>query len=466
MKIAGVAWILWLAATAVAAGEVSPPAIPGTIVERLECAADPSQTYSLYLPTGYDPERRWPVLLVFDPRGRSVLAAELFRSGAERYGWIIVSSNDTRSDIGMEPNRRAVNGLWPEIHRRFPIDTNRVYAAGFSGTVYLAFMMGKETGGVAGIVAVGGRDFGHAYDQTEYAVWGAAGDADFNNREMRMVHDGLTRQGNPNRFEDFEGGHSWMPPEMAARAMEWLEVQAIRRGLRPGNDDLVRTALAGDLERAEELIMEGRQLEAERMYSSIARDYVGLADVSPASSRAAELAGQPEVKRQRKLEERWDAFERRYLEQMQHVFQIFLQGERAEPPDRLVRELGIDQLRRRADRDGAEGLTAQRLLASVFVTTSFYMTRELLGEGRPDHAASVLGIACSIREDDPVVWYNRGCALSLAGRRKDALAALTRAVELGFDDLELIAGDPDLEALRTTDGFKSILEAFTTNSGE
>ena len=466
MKIAGLAWILWLAVTAVAAGDVSPPPIPGTIVEGLECAADPSQTYSLYLPSGYDTKRKWPVLLVFDPRGRSVTAAELFRAGAEQHGWIIVSSNDTRSDVGMEPNRRAVNGLWPEIHRRYSIDPDRIYAAGFSGTVYLAFMMGKETGGVAGIVAVGGRDFPRAYEQTEFAVWGAAGDADFNNREMRMVSDGLTRQGNPNRFEDFRGGHSWMPPEMAARAMEWLEVQAIRRGLRPGDDELVRTGLVRDLDRAEQLIVEGRQLEAQRMYTSIARDYVGLADVSLASSRAAELAGQPEVKRQRKLEERWDAYERRYLEQMQQVFQVFHQGERAESPDRLVRELGIDELQRRADRDGAEGLTAQRLLASVFVTTSFYMTRELLGEGRPDHAASVLGVACSIREDDPVVWYNRGCALSLAGRRKDALAALTRAVELGFDDLELMGGDPDLEALRTTDGFKSLLEALTTKPGD
>ncbi len=466
MKIPGAAWMVWLAASVVGAGDVAPPVIPGSIVEGLECVADPSQTYSLYLPPEYDPELRWPVLLVFDPRGRSVLAAELFRGGAERHGWIIVSSNDTRSDVGMEPNRRAVNGLWPEVHQRYSIDTDRIYAAGFSGTVYLAFLMGKETGGLAGIVAVGGRDIRHAFEQTGYAVWGAAGDTDFNNRQMRMVHHSLTRQGNPNRYEDFQGGHTWIPPEMAAQAIEWFEVQAIRQGLRPRDDELVRTALLADLERAADLVSQGRLLEAERRYTSIALDFEGLADVSLARTRAAEFAGNPEVKRQRKLEERWDAYEQRYVVQMQQVFQTFLGSERAQPPDRLIRELDIEELQRRADREGAEALTAQRLLALVLSTTSFYMTRDLLQQGRPDHAASVLGVACDIRDDSPSVWYNRGCALSLAGRRKEALAALVRAVELGFDDLDLLLRDPDLEALRGTEGFESIVTAIASSTPE
>ena len=104
----------------------------GGLVEGVSCGSDPTQTYTLYLPTSYDPGQRWPVLLVFDPRGRSVLAAELFREAAEDYGWIIVSSNDTRSDGPNEPNVRAINALLPEVHTRLPVDENRIYAAGLS----------------------------------------------------------------------------------------------------------------------------------------------------------------------------------------------------------------------------------------------------------------------------------------------------------------------------------------------
>ena len=76
----------------------------GEMVEGISCASDPSQTYTLYLPPGFTNDRRWPVLLVFDPRGRSVLAAELFREAADTYGWILVSSDNTRYDGPMEPN--------------------------------------------------------------------------------------------------------------------------------------------------------------------------------------------------------------------------------------------------------------------------------------------------------------------------------------------------------------------------
>ena len=105
----------------------------GELIEGVRCAADPSQTYTLYLPSGHSSERQWPGLLIFDPRGRSVQAAELFRDAAETYGWVILSSNDTRSDGPADPTTKAIRALWPEAHEHYSIDPRRIYAAGFSG---------------------------------------------------------------------------------------------------------------------------------------------------------------------------------------------------------------------------------------------------------------------------------------------------------------------------------------------
>ena len=83
-------YLILFCAAGVAASEVPPLRVPvGEMVEDIACASDSTQTYTLYLPPGFTNERRWPVLLVFDPRGRSVLAAELFRDAADDYGWII-----------------------------------------------------------------------------------------------------------------------------------------------------------------------------------------------------------------------------------------------------------------------------------------------------------------------------------------------------------------------------------------
>lgn len=60
--------------------------------------------------------------------------------------------------------------------------------------------------------------------------------------------------------------------------------------------------------------------------------------------------------------------------------------------------------------------------------------------------------------EDPMVWYNLACSLSLSNCPDDALEALERAVELGYDDYEWMKKDPDLKGLRGDVRFESILD--------
>ena len=94
----------------------------------------------------------------------------------------------------------------------------------------------------------------------------------------------------------------------------------------------------------------------------------------------------------------------------------------------------------------------------------FYLPQELLAAHRPSHAASALGVACRIEPDNPVLWYNRACALSLAGRRSPALDALEHAIEAGFADAALMRSDADLEAVRDSDRFRALMAAVEQRS--
>jgi hypothetical protein len=67
------------------------------------------------------------------------------REAAEEHGWILISANGTRSDESMEPNERALRAIYPEA-ARYGADPKRLYAAGFSGTAMVAWMMGINTG--------------------------------------------------------------------------------------------------------------------------------------------------------------------------------------------------------------------------------------------------------------------------------------------------------------------------------
>jgi hypothetical protein len=69
----------------------------GQVVERIEALNDSSQSYALYLPSNYTPNRKWPVLYAFDPGARGRVPVERFKEAAEKYGWIVLGSNNSRN---------------------------------------------------------------------------------------------------------------------------------------------------------------------------------------------------------------------------------------------------------------------------------------------------------------------------------------------------------------------------------
>src|SRR2546427_358384 len=80
-----------------------PPAIlaqdlpRGQIVDEVKCAADPSQSYALYLPSNYSPDRAWSLLVGFHPAARGRAIAETYQAAAEKYGYVVAGSNSSRN---------------------------------------------------------------------------------------------------------------------------------------------------------------------------------------------------------------------------------------------------------------------------------------------------------------------------------------------------------------------------------
>lgn len=59
--------------------------------------------------------------------------------------------------------------------------------------------------------------------------------------------------------------------------------------------------------------------------------------------------------------------------------------------------------------------------------------------------------------DDFLARYNLACSLARAGRADDAIDALSRAILLGYDDLDHMESDPDLESIRNHPDFLALL---------
>ena len=110
---------------------------PGAIVDRVECAVDPSQTYALYLPSAYSADRKWSLLLAFHPAARGRAMVEKYQAAAEQYGYIVAASNNSRNGP-YAVSGAAAQAMSADVSRRFSIDPQRVYLTGMSGGARVA----------------------------------------------------------------------------------------------------------------------------------------------------------------------------------------------------------------------------------------------------------------------------------------------------------------------------------------
>jgi len=474
MRLTVCAFAIVLASpSALAAQEQAPAAAavapqPGRVTERIACESDPTQSYALYLPASYDPDKKWPVLIVMDPRGRALVAMDLFREPAERLGWAVASSYDTMSDHGWELNITAMKAMLPDVQRRVSLDTRRVYFAGFSGTARVAWSFGYTVRGVAGLIGIGGAlPFPMAeLKDGPFVFFGATGMTDFNYEEMRALDKALDRTSIPHTTTSFPGGHEWCPPVVCAEAMDWMELMAMKRGLRSQDPAWLDARLDARMTGAREREAAGNGYDAWLLYEAIARDFEATAaadGAKEAAARASALAATRQVKDAVKGAEKRARAQASYERTLGDFLAAFGKG----TPPNLARSMSQLQIRpllkRAADKDDPAGAAAaQRLLDLVFSHAAFYEPRDYLEAKDPERALAMLQVAEAIGPRTPqVCWYTARAQAQL-GHTEDALAALECVASSGAAAATLIEKEEDLAPLRANPAYKALIERFKT----
>lgn len=441
-----------------AAAETAAPLVkPGAITDPIVCGTNPKMSYALYLPKAFTTQKSWPILFVFDPRARGTLGAEVFREIAEARGFIIASSNNTESDNPKAPNGEAIDALWRDALSRLPVDPKRIYATGYSGGARLACTIGLSLkGALAGVIAVGG---GFAPDRppvkgTPFVLFGTAGIRDFNYFEMKALDATLEKLAVAHRFESFDGGHEWPGEAVAAQAVEWLDLQAVRSGRIPADPALV--ASYWDRESREARALEPTDPALAFVgWKNLAQDLAGLRDVAEASAAAERLraVAEPELKRREKIDKR----DMGVNQKNRQILETVRAGQSDLVLTKLVGDLGIASLHKEAVGESYEAQSAQRRLAEILPLAGSYIPKELMERGDYRGALACYSIAAAVRPEAPFPPFNMARAHARLGSKKDALAALGRALDNGFDDRQRFESDPDLASLRKEPAYEALV---------
>lgn len=270
----------------------------GQVIEKVVCSANSTQSYALYLPSNYVETRRWPILYAFDPAARGRIPVERFKDAAEKFGWIIAGSNNSRN-ASVQSSIDAWNAMTRDTTQRFSVDDRRAYAAGFSGGARVSLLIATQCNDcLAGVIA-GGAGFPVGIEPANtmrFALFLMAGTDDFNFAEIKSLEEKLARANIPHQIETFLGRHEWPPSSVVTDGLSWMELMAMKSGRRERDAQFIESWQNTKLKQAREFEDARKAYEAHQIYMELSSALNGLREVSEFENKVNQLRSSREVR--------------------------------------------------------------------------------------------------------------------------------------------------------------------------
>lgn len=436
----------------------------GVLVEKVVVQANPDQSYAAYLPSRYTPEKQWPTVFCLDPRARGKTAIERFVLAAEKYGYIVVCSNNSRNGLNWSAISGIFTSFWQDVHTRFNVDPQRTYAAGFSGGARLAAAFASRCSGcLAGVIACGA---GFPADSkpdssTSFAYFGVAGVDDFNFSEMWELDKKFSELRVPYHFETFDGGHEWAPPANIDNALAWLNLQALRSGTLTKNEKFLDEQFATRLSYADQQRTAGKLVEASKSYLSITRDFQGVRDVTTVAESSAQLKRSSEFRKQEKSEEE---LLRRQLQEAGEIRMLWMKAPNPDDSRSPRYEASVRlkdwQKKKVSPSDSPDRRLARRILSQLLIGAIEAAQPDLVPGSEFNEALINYQFAKAIDPKNSNIAFEVARILALRRQKKAALEALEEAVSLGFKDLSRIKNEAAFETFTTEPRFQKLLASL------
>jgi dienelactone hydrolase len=465
---------IFLGGPAPASGQSSGEIASGILHKKIVTRADSNQSYALYLPTHYTPSRKWPLLFAFDPRARGDLPVECFQQAAEKYGYIVAGSNNSRNGP-MAASSLAAQSVISDLSERFNLNEDRLYLTGFSGggraACSIGFSLKNQAAGVIGCGA-GFPEDSPPSANTLFPYCGAIGAEDFNWIEMKILNRQLDAKGIPHQILHFEGGHNWPPPEIAVEAIEWMELQGMKTGRRPQDRELIQVLFQKSVSKAEALESAGSFSEALENFSHLAATFKGLMGVSEIETKITQLRQSKTVQNQVKKNLELEEYELREMSKIRGVLvrlssmlDPMLSEEDESQEASLGKQISLLKLAIKNEKNLLLKQQSRRLLEYISMT-AYYSAEPLLTRQEYSLALPYLQIQALVHPESAGVHFRIARVYALSGNKKKALTALKIAVEKGFSDAPLLENEKAFDPVREEPRFKEIVEAVKKNQSQ
>ncbi|NAY90315.1 alpha/beta hydrolase [Muricauda sp. JGD-17] len=246
----------------------------GVILEGLSIHDSIPETFSLYLPTTFNADRKWPLLMVFDLNGEEKRTLSMFLQAAEQEGYLLAAPHISDT-VSLSANMVSTGKTIEHIANLLPVQQNRIYTAGansgarFSNLVPIFI---KNVSGAISIAAtIANTDLLNVKQPFHFV--GIVGKNNFEYTSMLAVEKILDRFKFPNQILLHEKEGAWPDLEYLKKSLQLLTLGAMAKGVVPKDSTYVESAFNEDVKKVNGLIQRRKLLLAEQYLGEMTSIY-------------------------------------------------------------------------------------------------------------------------------------------------------------------------------------------------
>lgn len=432
----------------------------GVVADSLKVSDTLNESFSVYLPSYFDSNRKWPVLYIFDEEGRGKSAAQLFKTAAEEQGYILISSNDIAKEAPMLENVKTATRLLQSTYRNFPIDVSQISVAGSGEGARVASSLPFILNDIFGVLAVGNHwiNFDFVDKRKEFAFIGVVGDEQYTSKGMKMTAKALEHFRFPSEVYTYEGDKEWPGADVISAAVGSLTLEAMRKKLRPYDMELVNSLYRQDLNKVNKFMSTGQLLLADSFLELMEDKYENLKQMPEVEARREQLEDSRNFVRQKRLEEDIAEKESRLLDDFIYYLQEDIRTANFE-------NLGWWNYQKReldslSQKGGVEAKMAERLKGYISELT-LQKRREMEKKKARLEPLLLANMLQTIYNPQDYEAYKN--IISLSAQDNDfstALFYLEEMLKHGYDNKEALYNIEGTLGLKLTEEYNKLIEKY------
>lgn len=403
--------------------------------------------YAYYLPENYDSTKKYPVIFFFDSHAKGSLPIDKYKKISSQYNYITVGSNNSKNGLPQQEYSNIISSTFKDAISKLQIDTARIYTMGFSGGARIAILSAYETGKVKGVVACGASFPFTPSGKLNFNFLGIIGNQDFNYLEFENIKPILDKINANYQITNFNGIHEWPSDSIFEEAVLWFECNAMKNNSTIKDDEIINKTIS----------LFENQISNNEKFNNFYFAYLktitlinyidNLTDISEYSKKLNALKANSEVKKSLKEIEELKVSELTIQKSYYSAFQA---------KDTTWWETELKNIELKCDKNTLRGQMFYRIKNFLGIMC-FSNCNAANKQANISLLKNTLFVYKNVSENNPDYYYFTACLYGLINNQKAAIEHLSKAIELGFNDIAKIQNEFAFNLIRGSREFSDLI---------